>query len=485
MSLFVFLVGVMDMVMESTLDILRSILIFKDVPSDDLEWLLSKADIHEFNTGDYAFKPGDKIEQLTIVLSGRFSIRLPQGDQLREYAVLERGAITGALPYSRMSEARGFGVALEPSRLLMLHKNHFHDLAIKSYPLTQALVGVMIDRTRDFTAFTQQNEKLISLGKLSAGLAHELNNPAAAIVRSASRLKKHLSKTPESFKRILQVRMTPEQVDALIVLLFSKLDRTKHKPLSMLQRAALEDDLRDWFDEHDFVGVGSAANDERVEIFADFQITVDDLESIAKEFSGVELFTALEWCEGILNTEQYVSEIHEAASRIKKLVESVKGYSNMDRANDAEPLDVRDGIRSTLTMLSYKLKQKRIHVREHFQEDAPLIMGYVGELNQVWTNLIDNAIDAMDENGVLDIHSKVEAGSLKVSMIDNGSGIPEHIISKIFDPFFTTKPVGQGTGLGLDIVKKIIDRHKAEIKVRSIPGRTEFELRFPISEPLA
>jgi signal transduction histidine kinase len=248
----------------------------------------------------------------------------------------------------------------------------------------------------------------------------------------------------------------------------------------MLQRAALEDDLRNWFDEHDFVGGDSAANDERVEIFADFQITVDDLESIAKEFSGVELFTALEWCEGILNTEQYVSEIHEAASRIKKLIESVKGYSNMDRANDAEPLDVRDGIRSTLTMLGYKLKQKRIQVREAFQENAPLIMGYVGELNQVWTNLIDNAIDAMDENGVLDIHSKVEAGSLKVSVIDNGSGIPEHILSKIFDPFFTTKPVGHGTGLGLDIVKKIIDRHKADIKVRSIPGRTEFELRFPI-----
>jgi len=473
------------MVTESTLDILRSILIFKDVPNDDLEWLISKAEIRDFNTGDYAFKPGDKIEQLTVVLSGRFSIRLPQGDQLREYAVLERGTITGALPYSRMSEARGVGVALEPSRLLMLHKNHFHDLAIKSYALTQALVGVMIDRTREFTAFTQQNEKLISLGKLSAGLAHELNNPAAAIVRSASRLKQHLSKTPESFKRIIQVRMTPEQVDALNALLFSKLDKSKQPPLSMLQRAALEDDLRDWFDEHDFVCGDSAADDERVEIFADFQITVDDLESIAKEFSGVELFTALEWCEGVLNTEQYVSDIHEAASRIKTLIESVKGYSNMDRANDAEPIDVRDGIRSTLTMLGHKLKQKRIHVREQFQEDAPRIMGYIGELNQVWTNLIDNAIDAMDENGALEIHSKVEAGSLKVSVIDNGSGIPDNIVSRIFDPFFTTKPVGHGTGLGLDIVKKIIDRHKSDIKVRSRPGRTEFEIRFPIPEPLA
>jgi signal transduction histidine kinase len=466
---------------ESVFDILRSILAFKDVPDADLEWMMSHAEVREFNTGDYVFKKGEPIEYCSVVLTGKYSVRLLQEGEWREYTTNDRGTITGALPYSRLKEAGGYGFVLEKSTILMLHRNHFQEMAQKSYPLTQALVSAMLDRTREFTSFMQQNEKLISLGKLSAGLAHELNNPAAAIVRSAAQLKKHLQETPESFKRLMLVKMNPDDVDALNTILFSRLDKSKHPPLSLMARTELQDELRDWFDAHQLVCGDESFNVERAEIFAEYRFTIADLEKIASLYSGAELVTVVEWIESVLNTEEFVSDIHEASSRIKKLVESVKGYSNMDRPNDRESVDLTAGLTSTLTILNFKLKQKHIQVKKNFPELPLRAMGYIGEINQVFTNIIDNAIDALPEKGVLELVLKAEGGFAKANIIDNGSGIPEAILNKIFDPFFTTKPVGQGTGLGLDIVRKIMEHHKGEIRVKSKPGRTEFELCFPMA----
>ncbi len=458
---------------------LRRFDVFKLVPDDELRWLVSKSALSLFEEGDVYIKRGEPIIYAGIVLSGRIEFRVEQDGQWRQAIAIETGQVTGALPYSRLSDARATGFIVQPTAVLLFSKDHFKEMTEKHYALTQAFVSIMLDRTREFTENMQQQEKLVSLGKLSAGLAHELNNPAAAIVRSAARLKRHLSETPESFKRIIQVKMSPEQVDTLNAMLFAKLDTSKQKPLSLLERTALEDDLRDWFDAHQFVCSDDNANDERVEIFADFQITTDDLDKVAAEFSGEELFTALEWWEGVLNTEQYVRDIHEAASRIKKLVDAVKGYSHMDKAVEKEPVDVREGIESTLAMLGYKLREKHIQVRQDYPAALPKIIGYAGELNQVWTNLIDNAIDAVGEKGTIDIRAVPEKDVVKISIIDDGEGIPKELLGKIFDPFFTTKPVGKGTGLGLDIVKKIVAKHNGFIKVKSERGKTEFELCFP------
>jgi signal transduction histidine kinase len=461
---------------------LRRFDIFKLVPDAELEWLISKSTLSLFEAGDLYIKRGEPIVYAGVVLNGRIEFRVEQEGQWRQAISVETGQVTGALPYSRLSDARATGFIVQPTAVLRFSKDHFREMTQTHYALTQAFVSVMLDRTREFTENIQQQEKLVSLGKLSAGLAHELNNPAAAIVRSAARLKRHLSETPESFKRIIQAKMSPEQVDALNAILFAKLDTSKLKPLSLLERTALEDDLRDWFDAHKFVCSDDDANDERAQIFADFQITTNDLDAVAQEFSGQELFTALEWWEGVLNTEQYVRDIHEAASRIKKLVDAVKGYSHMDKAVEKEPVDVREGVESTLAMLSYKLREKRVQVLSDFPADAlPKILGYAGELNQVWTNLIDNAIDAVGEKGSIHIRAVLEKDIVRISIIDDGEGIPKEILNKIFDPFFTTKPVGKGTGLGLDIVKKIVTKHNGSIKVKSARGKTEFELCFPIA----
>lgn len=466
--------------MSEIFETLRSLAPFQGVPDEALNRMIEKGEERRFAAGDYAFKRGDAIEYMTVMLEGKISIRFDQGGQMREFSVNEKGSITGALPYSRLQTAAAHGVVLEDVRMFVLHKSHFKDLACTSYELTQALVTVMLDRTRDFTAYQQQNEKLISLGKLSAGLAHELNNPAAAIVRSASQLKKHLGEVPESFKRLMLVRIQPEEVDAVDAMLFSKLDKSKRKPLSLMEKTALQDDLSDWLEAHHAVCGDGDATQERVEIFVDFGITLGDLDLVAEKTTADSLPTVLEWLESVLNTEQYVSEIQEASSRIKNLVESVKGYSHLDSAVVREPIDLHEGIRSTLVMLGYKLKEKKIRIEEHFQLDLPKVQAYAGELNQVWTNLIDNAFDAMPEGGVLQLMSKLEGDRVVVCLIDNGSGIPADVLPKIFDPFFTTKPVGQGTGQGLDIVKKIVDKHGAQIRVKSEKGRTAFELRFPV-----
>ncbi|MBC8044765.1 MAG: cyclic nucleotide-binding domain-containing protein [Rhizobacter sp.] len=464
---------------------LRGLAAFHGVSDDALHWLISNAELRDFAAGDYTFKVGEAIDFMSIVLAGKISLRFEQGGQMREYAVSESGTITGALPFSRLQTASGTGVVLEEARLLQLHKKYFVELTCAHYDLTQSLVSVMLDRTREFTAHAQQNEKLISLGKLSAGLAHELNNPAAAIVRSASQLKKHLGEVPESFKRVMLSKIEPAEVDAIDELLFTKLGQSepgkaRPKPLSLMERTMLQDDLRDWLLAHDAACDEDNATDERTEIFAHFAITPADLDFVATKISVKSLPTVLEWFESVLNTEQYVAEIQEASGRIKKLVESVKGYTHLDSAAVREPTDVLSGLRSTLTMLGYKLKQKKIRVEEHFQADLPQVMAFGGELNQVWTNLIDNALDAMPEGGTLQLTGKREGDTAVVCIIDNGDGVPAEMLSKIFDPFFTTKPPGQGTGLGLDIVKKIIARHGAEIRVRSESGYTAFELRFPL-----
>jgi signal transduction histidine kinase len=350
-------------------------------------------------------------------------------------------------------------------------RNHFE--------LTQALVHIMTNRVRDYTSFIRQGEKMMALGKLSAGLAHELNNPAAAVVRGAHSMKKHLQLQPEFFKKIMEIRMDEAAINLVKQKMFEILSqhRSDKKPLTLIQRSQQEDDLTDWLND-----LNVENSTELAENFVEFGFTLDHLDEFRQRLGARDVSPVFNWINNNLITERIVSDIEEASKRIADLVGSVKSFTHMDQGYDKQLTNIHDGIRTTISILQYKIRKGNIEVIEEFDNSLPPLRALIGELNQVWTNIIDNALDAMEVNkkGKLIIKTERDKDCLKVIITDDGPGIPAHIVEQIFDPFFTTKEPGKGTGLGLDIVSQIVRQHKGYLKAESKPGETRFIVSLPI-----
>lgn len=447
---------------------------FENVPVDQLDWLVENSRICTYMTDEKIMEPGSEIDKMFIILDGRIRIQLPRGSSFANLGDFETGEISGRLPFSRMQSSIAHLVVVEDATILETHRDLFVDIT-KRYELIEALVHQLSDRIRSFTSQQQQNEKLVALGKLSAGLAHELNNPASAMVRGATELKKRLSQTPDKFKAVMNIKLTNEQVDAVNDLVFKKAGNGSSNQQSLMERAALEDELTDWMEDH-----GVEKGFEYSETFAEFCFNTKDLEFVSSHVEDEYLPAVLGWIEDVLTTEKMVEEIEDSARRISDLVSSVKTYSHMDRGTDKEVVELKKVLKSTVTMLNHKAKQKKVEIELNIPSDLSEFYGYVSELNQVWTNLLDNAIDAVSQNGKIEVKAEEKNKNLYLFFKDNGSGIPEDVLPKIFDPFFTTKNVGEGTGLGLDVVHKIIEKHGASIDVESRPGETIFELCFPL-----
>ena len=294
------------------------------------------------------------------------------------------------------------------------------------------------------------------------------------MVRSADTLREHMRATPDAFKTIMHLNLTDEHVDAVNEALFRRLDQ-KPPTLTLIERSSLEDEITDWLDDHDVPDSLDLAGP-----LVEYGFTVDDLDWVLDRVGEENIGGVTNWLVNNLVTEKLVMDISEASKRISTLVGSIKNYTHMDRGAGRENVRLSEGIRSTLTLLDHKLKAKHISVEMDVPDDLPMVCGYPGELNQVWTNLIDNAIDALPDGGKLTITGEVDREFVLTKVIDNGSGIPDDVKDKIFDPFFTTKGIGQGTGLGLDIVKGIVKHHNGSIKVQSQPGHTEFSVCIPI-----
>ncbi|HEX8659509.1 MAG TPA: ATP-binding protein, partial [Hymenobacter sp.] len=454
---------------------------FTDLPGATLDWLLAHGERREYPDGDPVVQPGDPAQYLMAIVQGGLQFYTVQKGGREPRFRAEKGQITGVLPYSRLRVIGGVAVAVGPTVLYLLHRDLFPDLERVSPDLVQRLVGLMSDRARDEARSQERDDKLRALGKLSAGLAHELNNPAAAIARAAQALAERAAIKPQLLKQLLAQCPDADALHAFATRAVPIATTDASAPLSPLEQSEREDELADWLSAQ-----GVTDSFRLAPGLLETGLTEEILAAAAEVLPLAARPAAFAWLECQQTTLQLIRDVQEAGSRISKLVADVKTYSHMDRGSSFDLLDVAPGLDSTLNMLSFQLRQKNVHLVRDYAPDLPKIRGQVSSLNQVWTNLIDNAIDALPaQDGELTLRTRLEADCVRVFLIDNGAGIPAEVLPHIFEPFYTTKQAGSGSGLGLDIAQRIIKQHNGRLEVSSVPGRTEFCAWLPVATPLA
>jgi len=443
-------------------------------PREELAWLAEHGSLRHLHVGEQLSYKGKPVENLYIVLSGRIAIFVDRGAGRNKIMEWREGDVTGLLPYSRLAglPAPGDSIVEEPAELLAIHRDHFDGLIRECHAVTSILVHTMLDRARTFTSADLHDEKLVSLGKLSAGLAHELNNPASAIERSAALLEHRLEDNERATRALGAAHLTDTQLGALDGVHESCVATPERGVRSPLARAEREEAMADWL-------TARALDPAIADALSETTVTFEALDRLASAVQGPALEHVLRWVAATCSVRSLASEIQEAATRISSLVMAIKGFTHMDQASVAEPVDLTRGLDNTVTVLRSKARDKSATVVVDVEPDLPEVRGFVGELNQIWANLIDNALDAIPESGRVEVRATREGQQVVVRIVDNGSGIPEQIRDRIFDPFFTTKPQGHGTGLGLDIVRRLVRHNDGDISVESRPGRTEFRVALP------
>ena len=442
-------------------------------PRGELEWLAARGRVQRLAVGEQLAHTGMPVEGMYAILSGRFTIFIDRGGGPKKLAEWQAGDVTGLLPYSRLAKSPGNSYAEEPCEIFVLGREHMRDVIHECPELTTILVHRMVDRAREFTSNELHDEKLVSLGRLSAGLAHELNNPAAAIERSAALLGRRIEELEKAARALCGAGLNEAQFDAVDSLRNACAVAPETGVRSPLQQAEREEAIADWLDDR---GLDTAS----AEALADTAVSTESLDRLAAAVPGPALNAALRWAAAGCSVRRLASEIQEAGTRIAGLVLAVKGFTHMDQATAAEPVNLAQSLGNTVAVLKAKARAKAVAVAVKIDPDLPPVRGFVGELNQIWGNLIDNALDAVKESGHVDVLVEKDTRQVFVRIVDDGPGIPAEIRDRIFDPFFTTKGAGQGTGLGLDIVRRLVQHNDGTIDVDSRPGRTEFRIGLPI-----
>ena len=445
-----------------------------EAPPAQIEWVASHGDLRAFATGEILTAKQGPVAGLHFVLSGHFVIYVEQGGGKKKVMEWRGGDITGMMPYSRLVSPPGDVIAEEPSEVFVVECKHLPQMIRECYELTAILVHIMLDRARIFQSSYLHDEKMISLGKLAAGLAHELNNPASALTRSAKAVTASVRRLQSASRALGAAGLSKEQFAFIDDVRKMALDSKVNSVRSPLDQEAREDAITQWLKQRD-------ADLSAAEPLADTDIPLAVLDRLATILGKDMLDPALCWIASDFGTSRLTQEIQIAAGRVYDLVSAVKGFTQMDRAGVSEPVDVGIGLSNTAMVLGSKARSRSISLDLKIEPGLPRVNGFGGELNQVWSNLIDNALDAVGQNGHVEASAVRDGNHVVVRVVDDGPGIAKEIRDRIFDPFFTTKPVGSGTGLGLDIVRKLIRRHNGEIDVESVPGRTEFRVRLPIS----
>jgi signal transduction histidine kinase len=444
-------------------------------PREELEWLAAHGTLRRLEVGGVLSQKGVPVEGMFVILSGRMSITVDRGSGPHKLAEWQGGDISGLLPYSRLGVPPGESLVHEPAEVLVVPRDQMSAIARECPVLTSMLVHRMVDRARDFTSNELHDEKMVSLGRLSAGLAHELNNPASAIERSAALLGNRVDEVEQATRVLCGAGLTGAQFDAIDAVRNACAVAPEQGVRSPIARAEREDAIADWLADR---GLDTASS----EALAETAVSTKTLDRLAAAVDGPALDAALRWTAAGCTVRRLASEIQDAATRIAGLVVAVKGFTHMDQGTAAGTVDVAQGLGNTVAVLKSKARAKSIGVSIRVEPDLPRARGFAGELNQIWGNLIDNALDAVQESGQVEVTAARENGRVVIRIADNGSGIPAEIRERIFEPFFTTKPAGLGTGLGLDIVRRLVVHNEGEITVDSQPGRTEFRVALPIAE---
>ena len=461
--------------MKFTTEELRTVAILEGLPDPQLTWFADHGEKVQLARGDHIFDCGQHADFMFIVVNGTIEGYEEVGGQVLLVATTHAGQVTGMLPYSRMTHYPRYAAATEDAQVLRVKKSDFPKMLEVSHEMGQRLVAEMANRVRGDVRLEQQQEKMAALGRLSAGLAHELNNPAAAVRRSAVGLSEELVGVASLVSGLMRQDVNETHTDAIDRLGRLARERTEDK-VSPIVRSQREEDLAEWLEERTVPRAWDVAG-----TLADAGLMVEDLEEFAKAVPRGLQADAVAWVACGLSVQRLVRGITSAAARISDLVASVKTYSHMDRSSEHKPTDVREGLDNTLTMLGHKVKQKSIRLVRDYQADTPSISANAGELNQVWTNLVDNAIDAVDDGGEIRIEVHGDDAQVNVHIADDGHGIPDDIRGRVFEPFFTTKSVREGTGLGLDIAMRIVKTHRGHLTVESKPRRTIMKVRLPVS----
>ena len=454
---------------------LREISALTGLPDEVFDWLIGQGEELRLSANEVYLREGAVADRLVIVLEGELHARVEGPERDGQVYVIPNGQISGKLPFSRMTHYGATIRAATPSRVFWLDAKHFPEIMSRFPALLQKLVEVMSDRVREVTRTDERHDKLMALGKLSAGLAHELNNPAAAARRAAQHLSERLQTLNHLCLTLSHQTLTADQISFL-----TEFQReaarclTAAPALDPLAESECEEEIVDWLEAHQVADGWKLAP-----TFVRAGLHREELEELAGCLKGQALNDALQWLEASWSSQELVKEIEQSMTRISDLVRAIKEYSYMDRASLQE-VDVHQGLENTLVILGHKLKRGVTVIRE-YADDLPRISAYGGALNQIWTNLIVNAIDAMNGQGNLWVRTSAKLDHILIEIGDDGPGIPPEIQGRIFEPFFTTKPQGEGTGLGLDTVYRIVQKHQGEIRFQSKPGDTCFQVRLPLT----
>jgi signal transduction histidine kinase len=447
------------------------------LPFEDRLWLAQNGEEVVAQPGDILFEEGQPADRMILILKGEIHVRRQRGGPM-ELFIGRTGQMTGLLPFSRMKVSGGQGFAITPVWALYVRKEKFPEMLQVIPSMTQRVVSTLLDRVREVTRIEQQAEKLTALGKLAGNLAHELNNPASAAQRAASSLVMELRSNRENRFKLVNLCLSDEQiigVEAWEQKMMSRSIRQDARDTGA--QIQLEEELRNWLTALPCEGAWEVAAQ-----LAEQRTTVADLEELRTLIGAGETCVSLQYFARYLRSTRSVDTLLNSTARIFDLISAVKAYSYMDRAPILE-VDVPAGLDATIQMLQSRMG--KVVVERNYQPELPRISAYGSELNQVWTALIENALDALaetDNGGTLRLTCRLEGEMMLVEIWDTGSGIPAELQDRIFEPFFTTKAPGQGLGLGLDNAMRIVRKHRGHLSVRSDPGSTCFRVRLPLDQ---
>ena len=455
-------------------DFLKKVPLFADLPDSDIELLCQEASEVRLAAGETLFEEGAPGDQAYVIQEGQLEVLKESSGRGVLLAVREPGEVIGEMALleetARMASVR----ARTDSVLIAITKEQLDHLLSTSVSAANAMFYNLLGRWRATEAMLRQSEKMAQLGTLTAGVAHELNNPAAAVKRGADQLLTAVERLGQS-QSGLSGMLTEEQKGALQGLSERAKQRGVGAPLlNAIARSDREYEVETWLEDR---GVEDAW--ELAPALVDLSYDDPDLDKLVQEFGSDRLADVVGWLSASHSVDSLVNEIGQGAGRISDIVKALKSYSYLDQA-PVQAVDIHEGLDNTLLILRNKL-EAGIDVRREYAPDLPKIQAYGSELNQVWTNLIDNAADALEGQGEITIRTRLDSERVVVEIEDNGPGIPEEIQPRIFDSFFTTKPPGKGTGLGLDISYNIVvQKHRGDVKLFSEPGKTRFEVWLPL-----